>query len=62
MFHMTFLTILYFEWLLAPIKGKCSRKYLKLFYSETVWWVEDAYVLDISLYIDVVFVPVRQEF
>ena len=66
---MSFVQILYFNWLLGPHKGqfkkkkkkKKKKKHSKIFSSETVKWMYPVlciHVPDSSLYIICVFIPV----
>ena len=53
MLQMNFILILYFDWLLEPLKGQCFEK--KIFSSETVYYMKlilCVYVPGISLYKD----------
>ena len=55
---MSFVVILYFDWLLGPHKGQNLKKKSKIFSSETVEWMNPLlciYVPDSSLYIIYVF-------
>ena len=65
---MSFVLILYFDWLLGPHKGqnfekkKKKKKHLKIFSSETVKWMNPVlciHVPDSSLYIICVFYSSR---
>ena len=66
---MSFVLILYFDWLLGPHKGqnfekkkKKKKKHSKIFFSETVKWMNPVlciHVPDSSLYIICVFYPSR---
>ena len=56
MFLVSFVLILYFDWLLGPHKGQNfeRKKYSKIFSSETVKWMNPVlciHVPDSSLYI-----------
>ena len=63
MFLVSFVQILYFDWLLGPHKGQKfeKKKHSKIFSSETVKWMNPAlciHIPDSSLYIICVFIPV----
>ena len=60
MFLVSFVLILYFDWLLGPHKGQNfeKKKHSKIFSSETVKWMNPVlciHVPDSSLYIICVF-------
>ena len=63
-FHVTFVLILYFDWLQGPHIGLNFEKHSKIFFSETVKWIKPVlciHVPDSGLYTICVFIQGEEE-